>query len=165
MVTFPNTSGSMVLPLQSTTTPKHAFGILPLPVSAAQMAQLSIGIRWPTTNSPIAAFSVSLLVPSVWTKVATGWTTTASGGRRELDRRGSPGFRDRGFPDRDRRGPPGGRRGDAPQGHSIRPDQRCRPYLPNVICAACKNAAVIRPPAVTCWQSLCPLSAIRNNCR
>ena len=69
------------------------------------------------------------------------------GGRRELDRWGSPGFRDHGFCDRDPGGPPGDCRGNAPQGRSIRPDQRRRPYMPNVIGAVCKRRG---HPASSC---------------
>jgi hypothetical protein len=74
------------------------------------------------------------------------------GGRRELDRRGFPDFRDRGFRDPDHGGPPGGCRGDVPQGCSIRPDQRRRPYMPDVICAACKRHC--------CLASSCNMQAI-----
>jgi hypothetical protein len=33
----------------------------------------------------------------------------------------------------------GGHGGNAPQGQSLCPDQRRRPYMPDVICAACKQ--------------------------
>jgi hypothetical protein len=81
------------------------------------------------------------------------------GGRRELDRRGSPGFRDCGSQDCDRGGPPSGRQGDAPQGRSIRPDQRHRPYIPNVICAACKRHG---HPASSCDMLAIALSVERH---
>ena len=80
-------------------------------------------------------FRVSLLVPSVWTKVATGWTTTAITAAVASWTVMVP--RDRRSQDCDRRGPPSGCRGNAPQGRSIRPDQRFQPYMPDMICAAC----------------------------
>jgi hypothetical protein len=59
--------------------------------------------------------------------------------RREHDQRRDFGSRDRGTPRPGARGPFGGRNGDATQGRSLRPDQRRRPFLPGVICAACKR--------------------------
>jgi len=60
-------------------------------------------------------------------------------GRREHDQRRDFGSRDRGTPRPGARGQVGGRNGDATQGRSLRPDQRRRPFLPGVICAACKR--------------------------
>jgi hypothetical protein len=61
--------------------------------------------------------------------------------RGRQDNRGSSCVRDCGHNDirmKDR-GSLGGCGGNAPQGRSLRPDQRCWPYMPDVICAACKR--------------------------
>ncbi len=59
----------------------------------------------------------------------------------ELDQRCGFSLRDRGNSggQQGNRGPIGGLNGDPPQGCSLRPDKRRRPFLHGVICVACKH--------------------------
>jgi hypothetical protein len=61
-------------------------------------------------------------------------------GRPRMDRRVSTGLRDCGHTNArmDDRGSIGGRGGNAPQGRSLHRDQCHHPFMPNVICMACK---------------------------
>ena len=63
----------------------------------------------------------------------------ANRGRRDFDPRHDFGSRDQGTPCLGARGPYGGRTDNASQGCSLCPDLRHCPFLPNVICAACKR--------------------------
>ena len=60
------------------------------------------------------------------------------GGNRDYDRRDNSGFRER-TPGRSRYGDRSNRPSDTVPGRPVRPDQRRRPFLPGVICAACKR--------------------------
>jgi hypothetical protein len=66
-----------------------------------------------------------------------------------MDRRVSTGLRDPGhtYARTDDRGPIGGRGGNAPQGRSLHPDQHRHPFMPDVICTACKRRG---HPASSC---------------
>jgi hypothetical protein len=62
-------------------------------------------------------------------------------GRWEMDRWDFSGLRDCGHPNLcpGDRGPSGGHGGNAPQGRSLCPDRQRRPYMPDMLCAACKR--------------------------
>ena len=111
-------------------------------------------------SSPIATSRVTSLVSTVWNRAETGLLVTgqimavtvigtatrigivgriANRGRRDLDHCCDLGSCDQGPPHLDACGQYGGRRDKDSPGRSLRPDLRCRPFLPGVICVACKH--------------------------